>query len=253
MELAVAKQKAENISNGQAGTPASVINGFSRNIFDNVRTKADNVYAAKIRDNLIDGPTGILATNTPITGHQVGEAARLNNAFMDAHAALGDHDWLANTNINKAPAEAAAKINDPRMRFTPEGRESVQNLAALAPKPTIPSTNPLVAGAKAAGSSLWGDLSNKAVPAVVALSGYPVSAAGMSGVKAAGAGAGAMWNAGSNAAKQRAIDAALVATGTGARTPPIDMQPAAPVRRLIGALGTGVEAKPPDPWAAYSP
>ena len=189
-----------------------------------------------------------------MSGHPVGQAAQLNNAFNTATARLKDHDWLSNASINTAPAEAKAMLDKGSgVRLDPAGRAAVQNLADLAPKTPQPETNPVVAGAKAVGSSLWGDLSNKAVPAIMAVSGFPLTAAGVSAVKAGGSGVGAMWNAGTNAAKQRAIDAAQMATTSGRPTMPMDMQPAAPVRRFIGALGAGPEANPPDPYAAYSP
>jgi hypothetical protein len=255
MKHAVADMKIENTMSGaQSGTSAATINGFARKIFQSVRNADDNAYAAKIRDNLTAGPQSVLATAPTMSGHPVGEAAKLNADFNMAHARLENHDWLANASIDTAPAEAANALKkDSGYLFDKAGRESVQTLADLAPKKPEPSTNPVVAGAKAVGSSLWGDLSNKAIPAVMALSGFPASAAAVSGVKAGGAGIGAMWNAGTNAAKQRAIDAAQMASTSGIPTKPMDMQPAAPVRRFIGALGAGPEANPPDPWAAYSP
>jgi hypothetical protein len=255
MKQAVANQKAENsLGGGQNGTPASVINGFARKIFAHAISPDDQVYAAKIRDNLANGPNSVLATAPTISGHQVGEAAQLNNAFNTAHARLEDHDWLSNASINTAPAEAAAALQKGSgMLLDPAGKESLQNLADFAPKQVQPSTNPVAAAAKAVGSSLWGDLSNKAVPAVVALSGFPLTAAGVAGVKAGGAGAKAAWDAMGNAAKQRAIDAAQVATTTGVRTTPLDMRPAAPVRRFISGALAGPEANPPGQWSAYSP
>jgi hypothetical protein len=254
MKQAVANQKVENTLGGQNGTPASTINGFARKIFDHVTNGDDAVYAAKIRDNLASGPNSVLATATPTTGHAVGEAAKLNDIFNQAHARLEDHDWLSNASINTAPAEAAAALQKGSgMLLDPAGKEALTNLAAYAPKQVQPPTNPVTAAAKAVGSSLWGDLSNKAVPAVVALSGFPLTAAGVSGIKAGGAGVKAAWDATGNAAKQRAIDAALVARTTGNRTTPLDMRPAAPVRRFISGALAGPEANPPDSWSAYSP
>ena len=255
MKQAVAAQKTENAFSGAPnGTQASTINGFARKIFDNTHNGDDEVYAARIRDNLAAGPNSVLATAPTISGHQVGQAAQLNDAFNTATARLKDHDWLSNANINTAPAEADAKLQrGSGMLFDPAGRAAVQNLADYAPKTPQPDTNPVVAGVKAAASSIGKDLSNNAIPAVLTATGFPAIAAGVSGIKAGTAGGGAMWNAGTNAAKQRAIDAAQMATTSGRPTMPMDMQPAAPIRRFIGALGAGPEANPPDPNAAYSP
>ena len=132
----VIRNRAENARTG--GTTGADINGFARNPFSAVRTNGDGVLAARIRDNLV-GPNGILAQANPITAHAPGEALDLHNAFQTSTAKLGDHDWLTNTNINKAPAEAAAKLQSGSgMLYDQAGKDAVQRLADMAPKSAPP-------------------------------------------------------------------------------------------------------------------
>ena len=236
----VIRNRAENARTG--GTTAADVNGFARNPFDAVRTNGDGVLAARIRDNLV-GPRGVLATAPTLTGHAPGEALDLHNAFQTSTAKLGDHDWLTNTNINKAPAEAATKLQSGSgMLYDPAGRDAVQRLADMAPKSATPTSG---------GAGAWqgfkdyvtGALTNKTLGAGLgwAFGGLPGAATdlGVQGGLAAIKGARSGAKAGD---VQAAIDAAKVATTTGRPTTPFEMLPPAPMRdfarKILGTGGT---------------
>ena len=234
----IIQNRTENARTG--GTTAASVNGFARNPFAAARTNGDNILAARIRDNLV-GPRGILATARPTTAHAPGEALDLHNAFQTSTAKLGDHDWLTNTNINKAPAEAAAKLKpDSGMLYDQAGKDAVQRLADMAPKDTTPTS---------AGAGAWQGTkdylkelaANKLVGGGV---GWLLHGLTGAAVPLAAQGAVAATKGASRASKagdiQRAIDAAKVATTTGRPTTPFDMLPPAPLRELWGnAMKTG--------------
>ena len=229
----VIRNRAENARTG--GTSAADVNGFARNPFDAVRTNGDNVLAARIRDNLV-GPKGILATAKPTTGHAPGEAFDLHNAFQTSTAKLGDHDWLTNTNINKAPAEAAEKLKSGSgMLYDQAGKDALQRLADLQRKQTTPGAwqgfKDYVTGAatdKTLGAGL-GWLAH-GIPGILGDLGVQAGAATIKGARA-GAKADTV---------QRAMDAAKVATTTGRPTTPFEMLPPAPMRDFARkVLNTG--------------
>ena len=234
MRQNVIRSRAENARTG--GTSAADINGFARNPFDAARTNGDGVLAARIRDNLT-GPQGILATANPITAHAPGEALDLHNAFQTSTAKLGDHDWLTNTNINKAPAEAAAKLQSGSgMLYDQAGRDAVQRLANMAPK----SATPIGGGAGAwqgITDYLKGGLMDRTIGAGTGwLFGGLPGAVGVPAAQATAKTIGGGWKGSQNAAIQRAIDAAKVATTTGRPTTPFEMLPPAPVRDIFGKV-----------------
>jgi hypothetical protein len=218
-------------------TSAADINGYARNPFDSVRTNGDNVLAARIRDNLV-GPKGILATAKPTTSHAPGEALDLHNAFQTSTAKLGDHDWLTNTNINKAPAEAAEKLKPGSgMLYDQAGKDALTELAKMAPKTSMPGAwqglKDYVTGAFAdktlAAGLGWAahGLTGSAAP-LAAQAGMATIKGGLKGAKVD--------------AVQRAMDAAKVATTTGRPTTPFEMLPPAPMRdfarKILNTGGT---------------
>lgn len=238
----VIRNRAENARTG--GTSAADVNGFARNPFDAVRTNGDNVLAARIRDNLV-GPKGILATARPITGHAPGEAFDLHNAFQTSTAKLGDHDWLTNTNINKAPAEAAEKLKSGSgMLYDQAGKDALTELAKhYNPK----AGNPPIG----AGAGIWQSIKDYAAGAATdkavgggagwLFGGLP-GAVGVPAAQATVAATKGGLKGAEAATVQRAIDAAKVATTTGRPTTPFEMLPPAPMRdfarKILNTGGT---------------
>ena len=236
----VIRNRAENARTG--GTTAADVNGFARNPFDAVRTNGDGVLAARIRDNLV-GPQGVLATAPTLTGHAPGEALDLHNAFQTATANLGDHDWLTNTNINKAPAEAAAKLQSGSgMLYDQAGKDALTELAKhYNPK----AGNPPIGG----GAGIWQGIKDYATGAATdkavgggagwLFGGLP-GALGVPAAQATVAAAKGGLKGAEAATVQRAIDAAKVATTTGRPTTPFEMLPPAPFRDFARkVLNTG--------------
>ena len=228
----------KEISSGNAS--ADDINGYARGIFTGVKNDADYAMAGKFRDAMNND---VMARTMPTSNHSLGEAASMNADANQAFARLKDNEWLSNTNILKAPGEAATRLADPTKLYGPNERDALGNLADFAPK-TKTQTTPTSPGAGAwqgARDATAGIASDKLAPGLAGwlLGGHPLAGI-LSGI---GIKTGIGAYKGYQGSKiQQAMDAAHATLTTGQKLSPSDYIGPAAVRNAARTGVTGILA-----------
>ena len=228
----------KEISSGNAS--ADDINGYARGIFTGVKNDADYAMAGKFRDAMNND---VMARTMPTSNHSLGEAANMNADANQAFARLKDSEWLSNTNILKAPGEAATRLADPTKLYGPNERDALGNLADFAPKSRAQTTptSPLSGGAQGFRDAAAGIASDKLAPAGVGwlLGGHPL--AGMLTGVLTKTGIGA-YKGYQGSRIQQAIDAAHATLTTGQKLSPSDYIKPAVIRDAARTGVTGILA-----------
>ena len=228
----------KEISSGNAS--ADDINGYARGIFTAVKNDADYAMAGKFRDAMNND---VMARTMPTSNHSLGEAAGMNADANQAFARLKDNEWLSNTNILKAPSEAATRLVDPTKLYGPNERDALGNLAAFAPKSRAQTTptGPWSGGYQGARDATAGIVSDKLAPGLAGwlLGGHPLAGI-LSGI---GIKTGIGAYKGYQGSKiQQAIDATHASLTTGQKLSPSDYIKPAVIRDAARTGTTGILA-----------
>ena len=239
MQNIIANFKKE-ISDGNAS--ADDLNGYARGVFSAVKNNADYRMAGKVRDALNND---IMARTMPTSNHSLGEAANMNADANQAFARLKDSQWLSNTDILKAPGEAATRLADPTKIYGPNERDALGNLADFAPKGRA-QTTPTSSGAGAwqgAKNAATGIAADRLAPGAIgwALGGLPGGIGSMLTSIIAKGGVGAYKGYRGSEIKG-AIDAAHASLTTGQKLSPSDYINPATIRPAVRTGATGILA-----------